>query len=60
MLSSGVADATLIGAASTNDPACGKPSVKLTLGISTFAARNVDTTSIDLLLSAQLVMIEAN
>jgi len=49
LLSSGVANATLIGAASTNDPACGKTSVKLTLGISTFVAANVDTTSIDLL-----------
>ena len=36
LLNSGAADATLIGAASTNDPACGKPSVKLTLGILIF------------------------
>jgi len=39
LLNSGVADAALIGAASTNDPACGKPSVKLTLGISTSQLR---------------------
>jgi len=46
LLSSGVADATLIGAASTNDPACGKPSVKLTLGISMVAISLIAKESI--------------